>query len=198
MSVDSHVLPVLPEEDLAMAAAMVEELESYLIGDELFKTVLVRTPGQGDVKIQMTGGDLLTRLYRLGAEKSRLSGDQQRETERLVAEANRIIYSLKSRFHQRLLREMKSRLDSLRWFLDDAVEEPSRGRANYPYEVRNRQRIEEIVKQLGGDLSAELSAQLAAVDTRLRAMADGDRFVWDPSQQAIFPVKPYWYLYAGA
>ncbi len=63
---DVHVVPVQPAADLAIAVAMVEELEDYIIEDELYRTVGVRVPGRGDMRIRMTGGDLLTRLYRLG------------------------------------------------------------------------------------------------------------------------------------
>lgn len=195
MSLDSHVLAPSPEADLAICAAMVDELEEYIVGEELFRTVIARVPGQGDVKFQMTGGDLLTRLYRLNAEKSHLAAGQQAEVARLTDTAERTIYSLKSRFNQRLLREMKSRLDSLRWFLDEASEDPTRGKANYPYEIRNRQRIEEIVKRMGAEIPEELRSQLAAVDSRLRAVAAGDQFVWDARLQPIFPSPPYWYLY---
>lgn len=195
MSLDSHVLSPTPEADLAVCAAMVDELEDYIIGDELFRTVITRVPGQGEVKFQMTGGDLLARLYRLNAEKAHLSAAQQAEVARLSEAAERTIYSLKSRFNQRLLREMKSRLDSLRWFLDEASEDPTRGKANYPYEIRNRQRIEEIVKRLGPEIPADLQGQLAAVDSRLRAVAAGDEFVWDARLQPYFPSPPYWYLY---
>jgi hypothetical protein len=194
---DAHVVPVLPAADLAIATAMVEELEDYIIEDELFRTVGVRVPGSGDMKIKMTGGDLLTRLYRLKQEQDRLTPEQRKQYAEIEAEARTTIYSLKTRFHQRLQREIKSRLDSLRWFIDETSEDMARGRANYPFEIRNRQRIEEILKELDGDIAQELAAQIASVDGTLGAMRMGPEFVWDPSLRSIFPQKPYWYLYAA-
>ncbi len=195
---DVHVVPVLPATDLAIAVAMVKELEDYIVEDELFRTVAVRVPGTGDMNIKMTGGDLLTRLYRLSQERDRLTPAQQQQYDETAAEARRIIRSLKTRFHQRLQREIKSRLDSLRWFIDESGEDLTRGRANYPFEVRNRQRIEEILKELAGDLPQTLAAELAAVDSQLSAMRMGSEFVWDTSLRSVFPQKPYWYLYARA
>ena len=195
---DVHVVPEKPATDLAVATVMVGELEDYIVGDELFRTIVVRLPGRGDVMMKMTGGDLLTRLHRLIAERARLSAQQQEEFAALEVEARRIISSLKTRFHQRLQREVKSRLDSLRWYLDEASEDRVRARVNYPFEVRNRQRIEEILKELGGDVPQSLAAELAGVDSRLGALRMGPNFVWDSSLQSIFPANPYWYLYAGA
>ncbi len=196
MSHDSHLLPPDPATDLVIASAMVEELENYIVNDDLYRTVIVRVPGRGDLKLQLAGGSLLTRLHRLDAQRDRLTPAQQDQLDRTVAQAERIIYSLKSRFHQRLQREMKGRLDALKWYLDDIADDPGRGRANYPYEIRNRQRIEEIVKRLGSDIPADLADRLAAVDRRLHALAGGSDFVWDPSLRSAFPSPPYWYLYA--
>lgn len=193
---DSHVLAETPSIDLAIVTAMVEELEEYIIKDDLYRTLIVRT-ATGEVRLQMTGGDLLTRLHRLGHERERLSADQQQQFDTVSQSAERIIYSLKSRFHSRLQREMKARLDTLRWFLDERASERGQARANYPYEIRNRQRVEEIVKRLGAGLPVELTEQLTQVDHRLRMLTTAGEFVWDPALKGVFPQHPYWYLYAG-
>ena len=195
MPMDSHVLAENPAVDLAIAQAMAEELEEYIVKDDLYRTVIVKAPG-GEVRVQMTGGDLLTRLHRLNGERARLTPQQQAALDEVTQSAERTIYSLKTRFHNRLQREMKARIDSLRWFLDEAVDEPQRARANYPYEIRNRQRIEEILKRLGDSLPDDLAAQLEDVDRRLRTITSGSEFIWDPALSGAFPQYPYWYLYA--
>lgn len=196
MSVDSRVVAETPASDLAIVREMVSELENYIVNEDLYRTISVRLP-TGDVRLQMTGGDLLTRLHRLDKERSRLSAQERAEMDALQQEAERIIYSLRTRFNQRLGRELKARTDALKWYLDEVAQNPAEGRANYPYEIRNRQRIEEIVKRLGAELPAETSATISALDRRLRGLSQGDRFVWDPSLEAVFPRQPYWYLYAG-
>lgn len=196
MSVDSRVVAESPASDLAIVREMVSELENYIVNDDLYRTVSVRLPA-GDVRLQMTGGDLLTRLYRLDRERSRLSFEEEASLTALQQEAERIIYSLRTRFNQRLVRELKTRTDALKWYLDEAAQNPTEGRANYPYEMRNRQRIEEILKRLGAETPADAAAALAGVDRRLRGMTQGERFVWDASLESVFPRQPYWYLYAG-
>ena len=193
---DSHVLAETPSVDLTIVTAMVEELEEYIIKDDLYRTLIVRT-ATGEVRLQMTGGDLLTRLHRLSHEGDRLSADQQQLFDRISQSAEKIIYSLKSRFNDRLQREMKARLDTLRWFLDERAGERGQARANYPYEIRNRQRVEEIVKRLGGGLPADLAEQLTQVDHRLRMLTTASEFVWDPALKSVFPQHPYWYLYVA-
>lgn len=197
MSQQSHLIAPTPEADLAIVEEMAAELEDYIVQDELFRTIVARVPGQGDVKLQMTGGDLLARLYRLNAEKDTLTGEQKAKVEQLSASASTTIYSLKTRFNQRLQREMKSRLDTLRWFLDDMADGQNRGMANYPFEIRNRQAVEEILKQLGPDVPEDLRGQLANIDLRLRSFGGGPNFVWDARLKPYYPVSTYWYLYGG-
>lgn len=196
MSRESNVLAENPSTDLAVLDEMVSELEEYIVKEELYRTIIVHAPG-GEVRVQMTGGDLLTRLLRLEGERQRLTPEQQRRLDELKAQAETTIYSLKTRFNTRLLREAKARLDSMKWFLDEVGEDRQRARANYPYEIRNRQRVEEIVKRFGADLPTEVREQLQSVDHRLRLLTQGSTFIWDPLLQGIFTQSPYWYLYAS-
>lgn len=183
-----------PVDDLIIAEATVQELEEYLVKDDLYRTLIVHLPS-GDQKLQVTGGDLLTRLHRLKAVRDQLSPDLQTRLDAVEAKARETIYSLRSRFHDRLRREMKARLDSLKWFLDDCAAEPRRCRAEFPFEMRNRQRIEEILKELEGNISPELQNLLQGIDHRIRMVTRAGDFVWDKRLQPAFPPQPYWYLY---
>ena len=194
MATDSHVLAEDPAVDLALAAAMTAELEDYIVKSDLYRTVIARTP-RGDEKITMTGGDLLTRLHRLQGERARLTPAQQQEFDDVARRAEATIYSLRTRFHTLLRRELKARVDALRWFLDDCPGDPKRCRANYPYEIRNRQRIEEILKRVDTELDDEEREMLASLDQRLRTLTHGTDFLWDENLASIFPPSPYWYLY---
>jgi hypothetical protein len=191
----SQVVAEDPAVDLTVVEAMTAELEAYLVGDELYRTLVVHTP-KGDQKLQMTGGDLLTRLHRLRGQIDQLTPEQRSRFETAEKQAEKSIYSLRSRMVQRLQREMKSRLDSLRWFLDEWEQDRRRGRTDYPYEIRNRQRIQEILKFLGNQVPEDLKAALNQIDHRIRRMTAGSGFLWDARLQSVFPADPYWYLYA--
>ena len=196
MSKSNYVLAEEPAVDLAVLEAFAAELEEYIVKDELYRTVRVHLPA-GDQMIQMSGGDLLTRIFRLSAERDRLTPEQQVRFDAARGAAEKIIYSLRTRFHQRLQREVKARLDSLNWFLDECSSDPARCRGEYPFEIRNRQRIDAIVGELGTDLSAELKNQISRIDERIRMIVRPGNFAWDARLEPVFPRTRFWYLYVS-
>lgn len=196
MSQTSHVLAETPENDLAVLAAEVAELEEYIIKGEVYRTL--RVPGPSGVQqVQMSGGDLLTRLFRLEGERESLLVEQRSRVKDLALQAHSTIYSLRTRFHDLLKREVKARIDSLNWFLDDVLGDPKRARTEYPYEIRNRQRIAAMVDELAEDFTPELKAELKRVDERIRLIVQPAAFVWDSHLEPIFPRERFWYLYVS-
>lgn len=195
MSKTNYVLAEDPAVDLALAQAMAEELEDYLVKDDLFRQMTVRTPA-GDQRPQMSGSDLLVRLHRLHGERDSLTSAQRATLDQVQASVEATIKTLRTRFLERLERDMKSRLNSLRWFIDDCRQDRKRCRSEYPYEIRNRQRIEEILKVLGADLGEDLVGQLRQIDERIQSMTVAGEFIWDERLQPLFPRGVYWYLYA--
>lgn len=196
MAQRSHVLAETPEIDLAVLAAEVAELEEYIIKGEVYRTLRVPT-ASGVQQVQMSGGDVLTRLFRLEGERELLPVDQRSRVKDVALQARSVIYSLRTRFHDLLKREIKTRLDSLNWFLDDVMGDPKRARAEYPYEVRNRQRIAVMVDELGDDLTPDLKAELKRIDERIRLIVKPATFLWDSRLEPLFPRERYWYLYVS-
>lgn len=185
-----------PAVDLAVTEAMVNHLKDYILRDELYQTVIASTP-RGEQSLQMTGGDLLTRLYRLPYLGDELTSEQTTLLETLQISAQETIEILRTRFHERLTVELKSRLNSLSWFLDDCADDAQRFRVEYPFEIRNRQRIEEILKVIGNSLDDALLNRLAILDERIRSKIEAGNFVWDVKLKSAFPNEPYWYLYVS-
>jgi hypothetical protein len=194
MANGSTVLVEDPSVDLEIVEGMIPELEDYIIKEEVYRTVILPT-SDGDQNLRMTGGDLLARLHRLNGERDALTPAQQQRLDAAQAKADQIIRSLKTRFNQRLLREMKARLDSLRWFFDDCGGDRMRCRVEYPFEMRNRQRIEEILKQVGDNVPEDLRSLLSRVDKRIREFAVPGSFIWTDRVEKIYPRDRYWYLY---
>ena len=190
----NYVLAEDPAVDLALAQAMAEELEDYLVKDDLLRQMTVRTPA-GDQRPQMTGSDLLVRLYRLHGEREALTPAQRITLDQVQVSVDATIHSLRTRFVERLERDMKSRLNSLRWFIDDCRQDRKRCRSEFPYEIRNRQRIEEILKVLGDSLGDDLTSQLRQIDERIQSMTVAGDFIWNDRLQPLFPRGVYWYLY---
>lgn len=193
----NYVAAEKPSVDLNAVEAMVAELENYIVQDDVYRTILSPTPA-GNIKLRMSGGDLLARLHRLQGERGALSAEEQTRLDVAQAEADKIIYSLRTRFLERLTREMKARLDSLTWFLDDWDSDPQRGKGDYPFEIRNRQRIEEILKQLQANPPGDLLSALSKVDRRLKQHTQKSDFIWDTPLEKVYPPETYWYLYRRA
>lgn len=196
MQEGSYVLAEAPEIDLAVLEAEVSELEEYIVKGDIYRTLRVQTPA-GVRMVQMSAGDLLTRLYRLEQERDLLTPAQQTRVNDLGKQARATIYSLRTRFHELLKREIKARLDSLNWFLDDVIGDPKRARTEYPFEIRNRQRIELMVEELAEDLTPELKNQISRIDDRIRLIVQPAEFLWDKRLEPVFPRERFWYLYVS-
>jgi len=190
----SYVLAEEPAVDLVILQAMAAELDRYLVANELYRTVAVPL-SSGLQKVQMTGADLLTRMHRLSALRDQLSQREQFLLNELQHHVRQTIANFREQFQSRLQREISVRLNSLRWFFDDCETEPLRCHIEFPFEMRNRQRIEEALKELDDPLDDTLKNRLERIDTRIRTMAVASPFVWDDRLQTVFPRDRYWYLY---
>jgi hypothetical protein len=197
MTKNNYLVAGDPVGELAIAETMAQELEDYIIKDDLYRTISASTP-EGEQRLQMTGGDLLSRLHRLQAQRDQLTPDQQTRLAAVQKAVDTTIYSLRTRFHERLQRETKARLDALNWYLSDLATDRTRARTEYPFEIRNRERIEGIVQELGADLSSDLSQNLSKIDQRIRTVTATSGFIWDERLKSAYPQNPYWYLYVTA
>jgi hypothetical protein len=132
-------------DDLARVEAVANELEAYIVAGEVYRTIVVPT-SEGNRKMTVSGGDLLARLKRLQEQRSALTAEQQTRLERADAKAKNTIYSLRTRFHDLLRRELKSRNDQLAWDMElrKAREEKEADHA----ELKNRQVIAIIRDEL--------------------------------------------------
>ena len=192
----STVIAAAPETDLAVIAAMAAQFESYILRGEVYRTVAVPASSHGEERIQSSGGDLLARLHKLSAQSDLLTPAQKQALAEAGAQIKATTKRLPSHYQALLLREARARLNSLNWFLDDCQENRRECRVQYPFEIRNRQRIAEIGKALDAASAKALAAQLDAIDQRLRRLTGGGGFVWDASVAHVYPRSEYWYLYA--
>ena len=195
----STVIAAAPETDLAVVEAMAEQFESYILGGQVYRTVVVPTPGDrrgaAARPVQSSGGDVLARLHKLAAQSELLSREQAQRVAEARGAIEKATARLPSHYQALLLREARARLNSLNWFLDDCSENRRECRVQYPFEIRNRQRIAEIAKALEAENAGALATQVAAVDQRLQGMMTGGEFVWEAAVAHVYPREAYWYLY---
>lgn len=196
----STVIAATPETDLAVVEAMAAQFESYILQGEVYRTVVVPASvdggAAGERPVQSSGGDVLARLHKLSAQAGLLTPAQKQVLAEAKAQIDRATERLPSHHQALLLREAKARLNSLNWFLDDCSENRRECRVQYPFEIRNRQRIAEIGKALDEANADALATQLATADQRLQGMLEGGEFVWEAAVANLYPRDEYWYLYA--
>ena len=195
----STVIAAAPETDLAVVAAMAAQFESYILKGQVYRTVVVPTPGDhrgaGERPVQSSGGDVLARMHKLAAQSDSLSPEQKQALATAKTQIDTATGRLPSHYQALLLREARARLNSLNWFLDDCNENRRECRVQYPFEIRNRQRIAEIHKALEANSADAVATQMASIDQRLQSMLTSGDFIWESSVAHVYPRQEYWYLY---
>lgn len=190
----STTVAATPSEDMAVVREMVNEWQDYLLGNDVYHTLVVVT-SQGEERIQSSCGDLLARLHKLDGQSKLLTPAQREELASIQRRLDATTKAMQSRYRSLVEREVRARLNSLQWYLDDCEEDPKGCRVQYPFEIRNRQRIAELMKALGDALPADIQSETNAIDRRLREMTAGTEFVWDRRVKDVYPREEYWYLY---
>lgn len=150
---------------------------------------------KGFERTTMSGGQVLSLMNALLRGRAELTAAQQSRLDGITAKVQQTIGTLRTAFHKHLTREAHSHLERLRWFLDSCQEDGEQCKRDFPNEIQNRQRLEELSQALGSALPPELAHELATVDERLRAMTMAGDFVWPQRAQELYPQTPYWYLY---
>ena len=180
------------DHNLELASAMLEEMEDYLLSNEVFWP-LERSVGRAAPRLTL--GTLLLTLDQLEAMRSDMTPAQDASLEKLIMQMDLVRGKHAVALERKAGREAGSRLNLWRGFVNDLEESPSRA-GSYAYEVRHRVMLIRLVKM--GAESADLHAALEsarAVDQRLRRLFTVDVFIWDPRLQGTYPPEEYWHLY---
>lgn len=179
---------------LAIAQAMVDELVDYLMGDSLYRQLVVKTPA-GTKQPKMTIGALLENLELLRWGKQGLSPTQQAALASFEQKVDVDRKAFAESWQAHLRRELKGLMDSWKWYLDDAGAS-AQARESYASEVHIRTRIDLVLRALADDPSiADSRRQLGDLDTRLRAMMHGSAYVGPRDEKGRFPANQAWWLY---
>lgn len=181
---------------LATVAEMVDTFEDYLLGDDLYQQLKVSTPA-GDRMPNMSAGSLLATLQDLhhAQQAGQLTGEETGRLAELEDEFRHLTRRYPDAYRQKLTRELKSQLDSWRWFLQDCHDNPRRCRDDYPFEVRARSRAALLLDELGEQTPADQRARLNELDRELRGMFAAGEFVLDEELRDRHPRDCYWWLY---
>lgn len=180
---------------LTTAATMADALEYYIIEGNIYRVVMARR-AYGFERMTMSLGELLALLNILQAQRKQMTSVQADQLDAICTTVERTKQQLYVHFHEMVIREIMGRLDSINWFLHDCEKGKSECQINFPAEMRNRQRIEELVKVLGEEMSPDVAERVERIDQRLRQVTHRVDFIWPAEAQNTYPEDPYWYLYS--
>lgn len=147
---------------LLEAEKMAAELPDYLLGKQLFRQIAVDTP-LGYRQPKMTLGGLVERIESLAAEPRLGPGDRRRlqAVQEAWAQAQ---HRYPEQVREKLRRELKSYLHSWKYFLAQRANNEDKWKQEYPFEVRNKQRVKLVVRLLGAAAPAGILEDLEALE----------------------------------
>jgi len=186
------MLPI--EQNLSLLERMLEELESYILSDEVFWP-LSQKEIQGLSLPRLTFGGLMLILDELAALNSQMSTKQVLRYERLLRKYEGIFGKWRSSIEKKVIQELHARLNLWRAYLLDLEEQPERIEG-YPREVRTRVMIHRLIDLIGNldDLDVELQS-LKIIDDRIHDFLSPGEFIWETSLQQIYPREQFPFLY---
>jgi len=182
-----------PEDELTFVREGMAALEDYLASDLVYWPL---RPFSATFPSLSLGG-LLESLRRLEAFRARLPLPAQAELETLKVQLEQVREVHRTRYQQKLERELSSRLDAWTWYLEDYERHPEEVAASYPAQAHIRLKIELLLEEgerLGSDVE-KIRSRLQALDQTLRRNWEPGPFLWEEALQASFPRDRFWWLY---
>ncbi len=175
--------------DLAVLAAMAEQMPEYLDSDTLY------WPAPRGGMPALTLGGYLLREQRLLALRHLLSATQQAQLDAAVAQFNTALADRVVRLETKAHKELEARLRQWEETLKDMDRGAFDRSSNYDTAVETRAIIQALLDRLSmPPYRAEARPQqhLALLDTRLRNIWRPGDFVWPTEWAGAYPQEQWW------
>lgn len=185
-------------EDLKETRAMIDGLERYLEGSELYGRVGSGGIFGGGRMPSLTVGALVMRLRRLHVLYDQLKPDQQQQLDALIEKHAAIRKEWRQHYERKMLREANSRLDAMRTFFQEAAESPQTAFSIYRPELLRRTIVQELLIAMDemGIESEDISSKARQTDARLNTTApERTDFLWSHTLEPAYPRTTFWWLY---
>jgi hypothetical protein len=140
---------------------------------------------------------LLLAMRRLATLHDHLDPGQAATLTRAERELDLQKSQWRSRYQDKLARELRSRLDAWAWYLDDCRAQGESAIVHYPRQVETRAKADLLLDEAGKvGLDVEESHQRqVALDERLGAFFVVGEFCWLDELAPGFPPDRFWYLW---
>lgn len=180
--------------DVAVLAAMAEQMAGYLDSDQL------SWPAPRAGMPAMTLGGYLLREHRLTALANLLSSEQQARLSAAIAQFNQALSGRVVRFEQKANGELEVRLRQWEAHIRDIDADTFGRTSNYDTVVEVRAIIQAFLDRLNMPpyhTEQRPLQQLALLDTRLRNRFRPGDFVWPAEWAPAYPQPTFWWLYGA-
>ena len=180
---------------LSRLEAFLEEIERYLLSQEVFWPLDARGAKRDPSQTRLTVGNVLLLQDSLGAAEGDMTASEVTRWRRCRDAWGAVLLTWRSAVEKKAARELRARLRLWEAYLED-IEQGQRDRADYATEVRNRALACRLVDLLlpAGEMEPAIR-ELDALDRRLRAFFQFGGFVWPPYMRGMYPRDRFWFLY---
>ena len=180
------------EYDLRFLASGIEQLESFLLSNDIYRSPGIRAPRGAPPYPQFTLGWMLLSLKR--AQVRAQSGLLETEFDHIQQEIEKIRVRWRVAWERKAKAEFSERINLWRDFLMEYRMNPEGNVDRYGYEVNRRVLLELLGSEVDELPKTDITA-LAGLDRLLRTVFVEGEFVWDADLSPGFPKQTYWYLY---
>ena len=182
--------------DTALCAAMADEMEDYLKSTELYWEPNRRRAG-GTGLPKLTFGGFFLAMRRLGTLREHLDLNQTETLQRAQNELDLQRSQWSRRYQDKITRDLRSRLNTWAWYLDDIRKQAEPAIAHYPRQVETRVKADLLLKEVqdAGLDTEETQMEQAALDQRLGTVFSVGEFCWLEELAPGFPPERFWYLW---
>jgi hypothetical protein len=181
--------------NLKLVRVMLEDVEEYLLSNELFWPLDPSALRDFPAPPRLTPGTFVLTLDELKVQSEEMNAKQQAEFQKMKFQMQRILQKWPEAIGRKAAREMQSRLNLWKAYVNDLLEKTDRP-DNYAYEVRHRV-IFERNRQLADRQpeTHEIVEAIRSIDAALQSIFTQHEFIWDTRLCAAYPQESYWFLY---
>lgn len=177
--------------DLRYLRAGVDQLEDYLLSEDVYRPIGVSAPRGKPPYPQLTLGWILLYTRRIGCVN--LTPAQRAEADRLSSLLDLLRSRWRTAWESKASREFSIRLVQWGNFLQDYREASEANFDRFAYEV-NRRVLLQLLKSEAVVSESELE-MLAGLDSILKAYLAPGSFIWESGLADGFRQPVFWYLY---
>jgi hypothetical protein len=183
------------EYNLSLTKAMLENMEPYLLSEEVYWPVASQPNAGSPPFPRLTLGGFLLTQDELSVQKAAMNSRQTHTYKDLQQRYGQIARKSKSAIGRKAVREMNSRCNLWHAYVEE-LEERRKVPYDYPREVRHRAMFERLIDVAGVEPEVDqVLKKNQKVDEHFLAVSFPSDFVWEADLQTIYIKDRFWFLY---